>query len=155
MMIVTYDEHGGFFDHTTPLNITAVAADQFFRTTGVRVPAFVISPHVGPGTVFHGPLDHTSILQMLADRFRPDKVYSKAVTDRQSHLVRLSTILPLRPPAEIRAPKIPKSILADMKKARAATPKKGKTVSHDETAEAFLGLGPSIAARIRDCSGCD
>jgi phospholipase C len=147
MMIVTYDEHGGFFDHVPPLKIPAVAGDQFFRTTGVRVPAFVISPHVEPGTVFHGPLDHTSILQLLADRFEPHQTYSKAVTDRQSHLVRLSTILPLHPPAKIRAPRIPKSVVAAMKKARAATPKKAKPASHDETTEAFLRIVPSIAAR--------
>jgi phospholipase C len=156
MMIVTYDEHGGFFDHVEPINIPATAGDQFFPYSGVRVPAFVISPHVEPGTVFQGPLDHTSILQLLADRFKPDHIYSKAVTDRQSHLVRLSTILPRHPPAKIRAPKIPKSVLANMKKASAATSKtlamiKAKTaahtVGHNETAQAFRELEPSIAAR--------
>ena len=123
MMIVTYDEHGGFFDHVPPLNIPANAGDQFFPYSGVRVPAFVISPHVEPGTVFQGPLDHTSILQLLADRFRPDQTYSNAVTERQKHLVRLSTILSLHPPTTIRTPKIPKSAAADIKKAKKATSK--------------------------------
>jgi phospholipase C len=155
MMIVTYDEHGGFFDHVPPLNIPASAGDQFFRYTGARVPAFVVSPHVEPGTVFQGPLDHTSILQLLADRFRLDQTYSKAVTDRQKHLVRLSTILPPHPPATIRAPKIPKSVAADIKKAGKATLKasvkaaaKGVSkTSSNETAEAFRELTPLVATR--------
>jgi phospholipase C len=148
MMIVTYDEHGGFFDHVPPLNIPANAGDQFFPYTGARVPAFVVSPHVEPGTVFQGPLDHTSILQLLADRFRPDQTYSKAVTDRQKHLVRLSTILPLHPPATIRAPKIPKSAAAEIKKAKKATPKaSANATANNETAQAFRELTQLIAAR--------
>ncbi len=71
MMIVTYDEHGGFFDHVPPLPIPAEAGGYPFATTGVRVPAFVVSPHVAPGSVYSGALDHTSILHLLADRFTP------------------------------------------------------------------------------------
>lgn len=148
MMIVTYDEHGGFFDHVPPLGITANAGSQFFPYTGARVPAFIVSPHVEPGTVFQGPLDHTSILQLLADRFRLDQTYSKAVTDRQSHLVRLSSILPLYAPAKVRSPQVPKSVLSSIKKARATMPKKSKKmVSDNETAQAFRELKPLIAAR--------
>src|SRR5882757_6028242 len=63
MMIVTYDEHGGFFDHVDPLPITTNAGGFQFTTTGPRVPAFVISPQVASGAVFHSRLDHTSVLQ--------------------------------------------------------------------------------------------
>src|SRR5262249_39940130 len=45
MMIVTYDEHGGFFDPAPPLPIPDVAGGHQFKTSGVRVPAFVVSPH--------------------------------------------------------------------------------------------------------------
>lgn len=96
LLIVTYDEHGGFFDHVPPLNIpTAIpgrAPDPFFSTTGVRVPAFVISPLVEPKTVFRKPLEHTSILQFFADKFA-NGVYSAAVYDRQPALSRLSEVL--------------------------------------------------------------
>jgi phospholipase C len=106
MMIVTYDEHGGFFDHVPPLLIATDVAGFHFPTTGVRVPGFVVSPHVAPGTVFSGNLDHTSILQLLADRFNPNQDYSAAVGARQPHLVPLANVLVDRVPAQLATPLI-------------------------------------------------
>jgi phospholipase C len=40
-----------------------------FTTLGVRIPALVISPWVEPRSVYKGLLDHTSILQLMVDRF--------------------------------------------------------------------------------------
>jgi phospholipase C len=70
VLIVTYDEHGGFFDHVAPLPIKSPvpAKAQYtapFSTTGVRVPATIVSPLVPAGSSFHGNLDHTSILQLF------------------------------------------------------------------------------------------
>ena len=93
MMVVTYDEHGGFYDHVPPLPIPAVAGGTALATTGVRVPALIVSPHVAPGLPFHDPLDHTSFLQLLADRFAPGQGYSAEVDERHRHLGRLSTLL--------------------------------------------------------------
>ena len=62
MLIVTYDEHGGFFDHEPPLPVPCTAGSTRFETTGVRVPAFVISPYVAPGVPNSQGFDHTSIL---------------------------------------------------------------------------------------------
>jgi phospholipase C len=97
LMIVTYDEHGGFFDHLPPLPVPGMAAGINLATTGVRVPAFVVSPHVAPGTVYADPLDHTAILQFLADRFTPGAGYSPAVAARQPHFGRLAGILADQP----------------------------------------------------------
>jgi len=74
VMIVTYDEHGGFFDHVSPIDLTtAVPAGAMYSTAfdsvGVRVPAFIISPFVKPKTVFNGVLDHTSILKFVGGVF--------------------------------------------------------------------------------------
>jgi phospholipase C len=102
LMIVTYDEHGGFFDHVPPLPIPGTAAGNSLATTGVRVPAFVVSPHVASGTVHSAPLDHTSILQFLADRFTPGQAYSPAVAARQPHLSPLADIVAGAP-----APRVP------------------------------------------------
>jgi phospholipase C len=82
LMIVTYDEHGGFFDHVSPLDISTDVAGYQFQTTGLRVPAFLISPYVVPGGVFSGDLDHTSILQLLADKFNAGGTYSAPVSAR-------------------------------------------------------------------------
>lgn len=96
VMIVTYDEHGGFYDHVPPLYIPTPLINHgstpVFTTTGVRVPGFVISPLVDPATVYNKPLDHTSILQFIADKFG-QSFYSPAVMYRQSALARLSECL--------------------------------------------------------------
>jgi phospholipase C len=74
MLIVTHDEHGGFFDHVPPRPIRshvppgALYRDPF-ATTGVRVPAIIASPLVQSGTCYSGTLDHTSILQLFAEKF--------------------------------------------------------------------------------------
>lgn len=93
MLVITYDEHGGFFDHVPPLNIPATINGTKIPTTGVRVPAFVISPYVRPGYVFNRPLDHTSLLQLLDDRFVKGEGYSVAVNARQQHLDRILNAL--------------------------------------------------------------
>lgn len=88
VMIVTYDEHGGFFDHVSPpaLRTDPPAEANFtkpFDTLGVRVPAFVISPFVKPGSVFHGVLDHTSILKFIGQVFGANGSYSAIVDKRE------------------------------------------------------------------------
>jgi phospholipase C len=88
MLIVIHDEHGGFFDHVPPQPITspvppgALYQDPF-ATTGVRVPAIIASPFVQSGTCYNGNLDHTSILQLFAEKFRGDRRgYSDDVNGR-------------------------------------------------------------------------
>jgi len=83
---VTYDEHGGFFDHVSPPALRtdppAGASYPGFETLGVRVPAFVISPFVNPKTVFNGRLDHTSILKFIGQKFGKGGSYSDVVDKR-------------------------------------------------------------------------
>ena len=78
LMVITYDEHGGCYDHVAP-PWTATNPDNSkpqqpfgFNRYGVRVPAVVISPFIEPGTVFRSDspsveYDHTSILATLRD----------------------------------------------------------------------------------------
>jgi len=86
VMILTYDEHGGFFDHCSPLPIVTNpprgAKHPAFDSSGVRVPGLVISPLVPEGTVYAQPLDHTSILRFLAEKFGRDETYSDEVEQR-------------------------------------------------------------------------
>ncbi len=66
LLVVLYDEHGGFYDHIVPPPAIAPdshTADYAFDQFGVRVPAVLVSPWLDPGytsTVF----DHTSLLRM-------------------------------------------------------------------------------------------
>lgn len=96
LLLVTYDEHGGFYDHVSPLNIPTPIAGHgstpVFLTTGVRVPVFAISPLVDPATVYSAPLDHTSVLQLLADKYGGG-FYSAEVYARQPSLSSLSDAL--------------------------------------------------------------
>jgi phospholipase C len=77
LFVVTYDEHGGFYDHVAPPGTPpsdqpqAVppvhpTGDSFF---GPRVPTFAISPFVGPGRVDSTVFDHTSIAATILRRF--------------------------------------------------------------------------------------
>ncbi len=79
MLIITYDEHGGCYDHVPPPN-NAVAPDNSvgelgfdFKRFGLRVPTVLVSPLVAGGSVFRAsgatPFDHTSILSTVEKRF--------------------------------------------------------------------------------------
>lgn len=66
LLVITYDEHGGFFDHVPPPSAPPVSGlDRY----GARVPAFVISPWVERAKTTDVVFDHTSILKTIARRF--------------------------------------------------------------------------------------
>jgi phospholipase C len=68
LLVITYDEHGGFYDHVPP----PAAEDDHpavFGRYGVRVPALVVSPWVRRGSVSKTLFDHTSIIKTILLRF--------------------------------------------------------------------------------------
>ena len=67
LFIITYDEHGGFFDHVPPPKATDENAE--FANQGFRVPAFVIGPTVKKGYVCKTVLEHSSVAATLRTRF--------------------------------------------------------------------------------------
>ncbi len=78
LMVITFDEHGGCYDHVEPPGAKPPDAasnpgEEGFRFDryGVRVPAILVSPYIEAGTVFRSgtdvPHDHTSILATLRD----------------------------------------------------------------------------------------
>lgn len=62
VVIVTYDEYGGFWDHVAPPK-----GDRF--GPGSRIPAIIISPFARRGFVDHTIYDTTSILKLVENRF--------------------------------------------------------------------------------------
>lgn len=71
LLVLVYDEHGGFYDHVYPG--PAVPPDEdiheyTFDQYGARVPALLISPWLAAG-VCKTELDHTSILRYLSDKW--------------------------------------------------------------------------------------
>jgi phospholipase C len=99
-LVVTYDEHGGFFDHVPPpaaVNPDGIDSprpdDNFhgappppfkFDRLGVRVPAVIASPWVAKGVVTHERLQHTSILRTVRDRFGIAQSLSKREAEAKS-----------------------------------------------------------------------
>jgi phospholipase C len=88
LMVLTYDEHGGFFDHVAPPAVPfapppGAKFTEGFTSLGVRVPAILVSPFAPARPAANALLDHTSILQMLGERFDADGVYSDAVEARR------------------------------------------------------------------------
>jgi len=86
LFLITYDEHGGFFDHVpTPVKDVPspddiVGPDPFFfkfDRLGVRVPTIMISPWIDKGTVVHEPngpypssqFEHSSIAATVKKLF--------------------------------------------------------------------------------------
>jgi phospholipase C len=106
VMVVFYDEHGGFFDHVRPLSLETKAPNGEyapFTTTGPRVPAVVVSPLVKPGSVCHEYLDHTSILRFLGEKFGAGKGYSPQVDARHADGTLKSLAVALNAPDAARA----------------------------------------------------
>jgi phospholipase C len=69
MLVIVYDEHGGFYDHVPP---PPVADDgSGFTTLGVRVPAIVVGPRVR-NHVSHEVFEHTSLIATILRRFAAD-----------------------------------------------------------------------------------
>ena len=62
LVIVTYDEYGGFWDHVPPPK-----GDRWGPAT--RVPTLLISPYTQGGRVDHTTYDTTSILRLIEERF--------------------------------------------------------------------------------------
>jgi phospholipase C len=68
MLVITYDEHGGFYDHVPP---PPVDDDSGYATYGVRVPALVIGPTV-KNFVCKEVFDHTTLIKTMLSRFASD-----------------------------------------------------------------------------------
>ena len=67
LLVISYDEHGGFFDHVPPP--AAEDDEPAFRQYGLRVPMLLVSPLISAGSVCHEQFDHTSIIKTILQRF--------------------------------------------------------------------------------------
>jgi phospholipase C len=79
LLIYTYDEHGGYFDHVPPP--AAIAPDDIaprlqpgdpaggYDLYGPRVPAIVVSPYCKPSATTDELHDHTSILATIEHKW--------------------------------------------------------------------------------------
>jgi phospholipase C len=73
VLVITYDEWGGFFDHVPPSPAPIPESDRAAGNTdglrGFRLPTLLISPFSRRTHVSHALFDHTSILRMIEARW--------------------------------------------------------------------------------------
>lgn len=68
LLLITYDEHGGFHDHVPPPSVDDDYAAEGFDQLGFRVPSLIVGPWVRQG-VDPTTYDHTSVLKYVCERF--------------------------------------------------------------------------------------
>jgi phospholipase C len=141
VLIVTYDEHGGYYDHVSPPQ--APQPDQYssptawdqqqakknpkqnaylikpnmnfdFTRLGLRVPAVLVTPWVIKGTVDSNQYQHTSIMATLRDLFGAATLNKRDASAR-SFLPTLSKLSQPRTdaPTTLTRPPIPAATPAD------------------------------------------
>ena len=102
MLLVMFDEHGGFYDHVAPksavppgdlINTDYVKNHFQFDQLGVRVPALVISPYTPKNVIDNTEYDHTSMLATVERLFG-----MRNLTNRDKHANDLLHLLPLSTP---------------------------------------------------------
>lgn len=83
LLVVTYDENGGYFDHVAPPTAPDELAADGFDQLGFRVPPLIIGPYTKQGYVSSVQYDHTSALKHLENHFglAPLTMRSTAATD--------------------------------------------------------------------------
>ncbi|MGZ4469320.1 MAG: alkaline phosphatase family protein [Nocardioidaceae bacterium] len=98
LLVINFDEWGGFFDHVAPGTAADVSPDTALR--GFRVPAIVISPRARRGHVAHSTYDHTSVLKTIEWRWG-----LAPLTPRDSGARNLAEVLDFSVPPNLAAPK--------------------------------------------------
>jgi phospholipase C len=107
LLIWTFDEHGGYYDHVVPP--AAIAPDDIppdgspvytgFKQYGFRVPCAIISPWARPGYVSHEVFDHSSICALVEAKWNlPAMTYRDANANAMLDMLDLTTPAFLHPP---------------------------------------------------------
>jgi phospholipase C len=90
MLVITYDEHGGLYDHVPPPEAVQprdneVSSNPYFdfKRYGVRVPAVIVSPYT-PAMVCKDIFDHTSLIatarKLLTGKWQDDALGKRAMS---------------------------------------------------------------------------
>ena len=128
--ILTYDEHGGYYDHVAPPKAPVPDAvpptlgpgdaPAAFDHYGVRVPFVVASPFSKPHFVSHRVSDHTSILALIERRFG-----LAPLTQRDAKANPLLEYFDFAHPSFRKPPKVPSATIDPTKAAECAAVQPG------------------------------
>lgn len=97
MLVVLYDEHGGFYDHVAPPAAVPTGSKGrktgfMFDRLGPRVPAVVVSPLIPRNRIDHRQYEHSSIISTLIDLFELDPLTKRSsASSGLKHLATLTT----------------------------------------------------------------
>ncbi|HEX6284123.1 MAG TPA: alkaline phosphatase family protein, partial [Pyrinomonadaceae bacterium] len=79
LLIITFDEHGGCYDHVPPPSATPPDTTQFntgtgqegfgFDRLGVRVPMVMVSANIAVNTIVNTPMHHCSFLKTMQEKW--------------------------------------------------------------------------------------
>jgi phospholipase C len=79
LLIITFDEHGGCYDHVPPPSATPPNRAEFnqgvgqegfdFKRLGVRVPMVMVSANIAANTIVNTPMHHCSFLQTMQQKW--------------------------------------------------------------------------------------
>jgi phospholipase C len=104
LLIINYDEHGGYYDHVPPPKALApdsippappVGASQYdgYTRYGFRVPAVVISPWAKKNHVSHMVYDQTSVLALMEHKWNlPALTYRDANANNMLDFIDLEAL---------------------------------------------------------------
>jgi phospholipase C len=111
LLVWTYDEHGGYYDHvppppaqapdSIPPDISPTDQPGRFDRYGFRVPCVVVSPYARPNHVSHVVADHTSILKLVETKWN-----LPAMTYRDANASNLLDLVDLHAPPAFREPPV-------------------------------------------------
>ncbi|MCB9563278.1 MAG: alkaline phosphatase family protein [Kofleriaceae bacterium] len=116
MFVVTYDEHGGFFDHVAPpTTVDDLAADGFDQM-GFRVPTMIAGPYIKKGEVISTQYEHCSVLRHIENMFDLEPLNQRTMASNDLtdciDMERLAAGA-WEPAAEIPAIEVDESIITD------------------------------------------
>ncbi len=80
LLVVTYDENGGFWDHVAPPAGSAAGARADFVGPATRVPALLVSPFAKKGKIDSTEFQTGSILKLVTERFNLEPMPSPRVS---------------------------------------------------------------------------
>jgi phospholipase C len=89
LVLVTYDEGGGYYDHVAPPKTSAVDGMPY----GTRVPLVATGPFAKAGTVSHVMMEHSSIVKLVEWNFLGGKTGQLAGRDADGAVANLGSLL--------------------------------------------------------------
>jgi phospholipase C len=140
LLVVVYDEHGGFFDHVPPPPLP-IDDGSGYSTYGVRVPALMVGPRVANG-ICHDVFDHTSLIQTILRRFARDPDHAIGqMPPRVAHARHLGYTLLDEPREDIPEPDEQRGVIAqwrlDARAARRGQRGEGRSAAFDGAGHPF------------------